>query len=54
VYQRHSRAIKVLGLASAFLRVAQFSQAGVFAADGVRFVFMFFSFRFLSASLHHW
>jgi hypothetical protein len=43
VCQRHSRAIKVLGLASVFFRIVQVSQAKVFSEDGVSLVFMFFS-----------
>lgn len=41
--QRHSRAIKVLGLASAFLRIEHVSQAKVFSEDCDWFVFMVFS-----------
>jgi hypothetical protein len=42
VCQRHSRAIKLLGLASAFFRIAQVSQAKVFSVDGLGLDFMFF------------
>jgi hypothetical protein len=47
VCQRHSRAIKDLGLASAFFLMEQVSQAKVFSEDGVWSVFMFFSLLFL-------
>jgi hypothetical protein len=43
VCQRHSRAIKVLGLASAFVLIGQVSQAIVFSVDDIRLVFMVFS-----------
>jgi hypothetical protein len=43
VCQRHSRAIKVLGLASAFFRIWHVSQAKVFSEDGLGLVIMFFS-----------
>jgi hypothetical protein len=43
VCQRHSRALKVLGLASAIFRIWQVSQAKAFSEDGVSLVFMFFS-----------
>jgi hypothetical protein len=44
VCQRHSRAIKVLGLASAFFLNVQVSQAKVFSEEGLLFVFMVDSF----------
>jgi hypothetical protein len=40
VCQRHNRAMKDLGLASAFFRLIQVSQANVFLGEGVFFVFM--------------
>jgi hypothetical protein len=40
VCQRHSRDITDLGLASAFFRMAQVSQAKVFSEVGVLLVFM--------------
>jgi hypothetical protein len=43
VCQRHSRAIKDFGLASAFCRIGQVSQPNAFSVDGVWFVFMIFS-----------
>jgi hypothetical protein len=45
VCQRHSRAIKDLGLASAFFRMGQVSQAKVFSDEGVALVFMVSSFH---------
>jgi hypothetical protein len=42
--QQDSRAIKVLGLASAFFRMEQVSQAKVFSDEGVGLEFMVFSF----------
>jgi hypothetical protein len=45
VCQRHSHAIKVFGLASAFFRMGQVSQAKVFSEEGVRLVFMVGSFH---------
>jgi hypothetical protein len=45
VCQRHSRAIKVLGLASAFFLVAQFSQAKVFSEEDGLLVFIVNSFH---------
>jgi hypothetical protein len=45
VCQRHSRAIKVFGLASAFFRMGQVSQAKVFSEEGVILVFMVNSFH---------
>jgi len=44
VCQRHNRAIKDLGLASAFCLIAQVSQAKVFSLVGMGLVFMSFSF----------
>ena len=44
VCQRHSRAIKVFGLASAFFRMGQVSQPKVFSNAGVLLVFMAGSF----------
>jgi hypothetical protein len=44
VCQRHSRAINDLGLASAFFRMGQVSQAKVFSEEGVLLVFMVGSF----------
>ena len=38
--QRHSRAIKDFGLASAFFLIEQVSQANVFSEEGVLLVFM--------------
>jgi hypothetical protein len=49
VCQRHSRAIKALGLASAFFRIAQVSQPYVFSGEGVWLVFMLFSFAHMGA-----
>jgi len=46
VCQRHSRAIKVLGLASAFCLMLQVSQAKVFSVEEVKSVFMIGSFLF--------
>jgi hypothetical protein len=43
VCQRHSRAIKVLGLASAFFLMTQVSQAKVLSEEVIRLVFMVFS-----------
>jgi hypothetical protein len=43
VCQRHSRAIKVLGLASAFFRMGQVSQAKVFSEEGAGLVITVFS-----------
>ena len=40
VCQRHSRAFKDLGLASAFFRMEQVSHAKVFSEEGVRLGFM--------------
>jgi hypothetical protein len=45
VCQRHSRDINRLGLASAFFRIEQVSQAKVFSELFVRSVFMFLSFH---------
>jgi len=44
VCQRHSRDIKDLGLASAFFRMGQVSQAKAFSEEGVLLVFMVGSF----------
>jgi hypothetical protein len=45
VCQRHSRAIKDLGLASAFFLVGQVSQAKVFSEEGIFLVLMVDSFH---------
>jgi hypothetical protein len=45
VCQRQIRAMKDLGLASAFFLVGQVSQAKVFSEEGVRLVFMVYSFQ---------
>jgi hypothetical protein len=45
VCQRHSRAVKVFGLASAFFRMGQVSQAKVFSEVEVCLVFMVGSFQ---------
>jgi len=43
VCQRHNRAIKDLGLVSAFLRIGHSSQLKVFSGDGLLLVLIFFS-----------